>query len=129
MTTSVPPVPINRVVPVVVAMALTLGTIVVASPAAVAAVSGPTKPMSRTGIAGWRMVGSYQEPSLTAGEGLATVTTAHHGSHLIYRGLLSVPKTLAAEGWTHIGGPDAADGYRHRRLPGAEPPGVRRCSW
>jgi hypothetical protein len=71
---------------------------------------GATRPLSETGIAHWRKVGSYTENSLYAGEGVATVTRAGHGSYELYRGLLSVPKSLAARGWSHIGDPDAADG-------------------
>ncbi len=93
-------------VAVVVVVALTTGTA-----EAAAGSPGPTKPLSTTGIAQWRLVGSEVENSLTAGEGLATVAGPDHGTHLIYRGLLSVPKTLAAAGWSHIGDPDAAGGY------------------
>ena len=108
MITKVRRVPVSRVVVALVATALTMGTTESALSVAAAGASGPTKPLSTTGVAHWRMVGSYVENSLTAGEGLATVAGPGHGSHLIYRGLLSVPKNLAAEGWTHIGDPDAA---------------------
>jgi hypothetical protein len=77
---------------------------------AAAGASGPTKPVAKSGIAHWRQVGSYVKDSVYTGEGLATVTRDGHG-HLLYRGILSVPKSLAAEGWTHIGDPDSADGY------------------
>jgi hypothetical protein len=70
-----------------------------------------TKPMSTAGIAGWRRVGTYDESSLTAGEGVATVTRPGHGSYELYRGIVTVPKGLAAEGWTHIGDPDSVGGY------------------
>jgi len=79
--------------------------------ATASAASGPTRPLSLSGIAGWRMVGSYVENSLYAGEGVATVTRPGHGRYELYRGLASVPKSLAAEGWQHIGDPDSADGY------------------
>jgi hypothetical protein len=78
--------------------------------AAAAGASGPTQPVSRSGIAHWRQVGSYVKDSVYAGEGLATVTRDGR-RHLIYRGLLSVPKSLAAEGWTHIGDPDSVDDF------------------
>jgi hypothetical protein len=80
------------------------------TPVPASASSGATKPVSATGIAHWREVGSYTENSLYAGEGVATVTRAGHGRYELYRGLLSVPKSLAAQGWGHIGDPDAADG-------------------
>jgi hypothetical protein len=99
------------VVVVLVVMAFSWGTTEVAMSVAAAGVTGPTKPLSMTGIAQWRMVGSYNENSLTAGEGLVTVAGPGHGTHLIYRGILSVPKALTAEGWSHVGDPDAAGGY------------------
>jgi hypothetical protein len=71
----------------------------------------PTRPLAVSGIAHWRKVGSSTENTLYAGEGVATVTGPGHGSHELYRGLLSVPKNLSAEGWTHIGDPDSVDGY------------------
>jgi hypothetical protein len=105
-------VPISRLVVAVAAAAAVLLIATEWLPSvSVAAASGPTRPLSTTGIAHWRLVGSYVESSLTAGEGLATVTGPGHRSHLVYRGILSVPKKLAAEGWTHIGDPDAAGGY------------------
>lgn len=91
---------------------LTAATAAIAGPPALAAGSpGPARPLAASGIARWRLVGSYEENSVTAGEGVATVTRPGHGSYEIYRGLLSVPNPLAAEGWTHIGDPDSADGF------------------
>jgi hypothetical protein len=103
-------VPVSRLLLVLLATALTIGTTELALSVGAAGASGPTRPLSTTGITHWRLVGSYVESSLTAGEGLATVAGPGHRSHLIYRGILSVPKKLAAEGWTHIGDPDAAGG-------------------
>ena len=80
------------------------------TPTTVAKPSGPTEPTSPTGIAGWRGVGSYDESSLTASEGVATVVPPGAASYLLYRGISSVPSNLAAEGWGHIGDPDSADG-------------------
>ncbi len=89
-----------------------LATVSVASVAATAApAKGPTRPVSTSGIAHWREIGTYTEPTLYAGEGLTTVSLPGQGSTIVYRGLLSVPESLAAEGWTHIGDPDSADGY------------------
>ncbi len=63
------------------------------------------------GIAGWTQVGSYDESTLSAGEGVATVFTPPHGSEELYRGIQSVPGTLQSAGWTHIGDPDSVHGY------------------
>jgi hypothetical protein len=66
---------------------------------------------SKSGIAGWTEVGSYDENTLGAGEGVATVSEPGHGSGEIYRGIQSVPGNLSAQGWSHIGDPDSARGY------------------
>jgi hypothetical protein len=87
------------------------GVVLGGSSAVAAGHRGPTLPLSTTGIAQWRLVGSYNENSLYAGEGVATVSRPGHGSSELYRGILSVPKALAAQGWTHIGDPDSVDGY------------------
>jgi hypothetical protein len=75
-----------------------------------AKLSGPTEPVSSSGIANWRAVGSYDESSLTASEGVATVIPPGSPSYLLYRGISSVPANLAAEGWGHIGDPDSTGG-------------------
>ncbi len=72
--------------------------------------AGPTRPLSAAGISGWHEAGSYDESSLTASEGLATVTPPAAPPYLVYRGISSVPAPLAAEGWGHIGDPDSAAG-------------------
>lgn len=82
-----------------------------ATPTTVAKASGPSKPVSQSGIANWREIGSYDESSLTASEGVATVVPPGSASYLLYRGITSVPASLAAEGWGHIGDPDSAGGY------------------
>jgi len=81
------------------------------TPSTVAKSSGPTKPVSQSGIANWREIGSYDESSLIASEGVATVVPPGSTSYLLYRGITSVPANLAAEGWGHIGDPDSTDGY------------------
>jgi hypothetical protein len=81
------------------------------TPTTVATSSGPTKPVSQSGIARWHEAGSSDESSLTAGEGVATVVPPGSETYLLYRGLASVPANLAAEGWGHIGDPDSAGGY------------------
>jgi hypothetical protein len=69
------------------------------------------QPESSSGIAGWTQTGSYLENSLTAGEGVATVDPPGGTPYELYRGIGSIPLSLAIEGWTHIGDPDSADGY------------------
>lgn len=89
-----------------------------ASPAATTSTSstastagGPGKPVSQTGIANWHPVGSYDQPTQNAGEGIATVVPPGSQSYVLYRGFASVPKSLADEGWGHIGDPDSINGY------------------
>jgi hypothetical protein len=91
------------------AAALLAASVTVGPPAG-AASGRPMKPLSVTGISGWRETGHYLEDSIYAGEGVATVTGPARRSHEIYRGIFSVPKTLAAQGWGHIGDPDSAAG-------------------
>jgi hypothetical protein len=73
--------------------------------------TGPTQPLSSTGIAGWRQAGRSDQDTLHAGEGVATVVPPGGTGYVLYRGLASVPADLSAEGWSHIGDPDSADGY------------------
>ena len=56
-------------------------------------------------------MGSYTENTLSAGEGVATVSRHGHKTYELYRGLASVPSNLKAEGWAHIGDPDSVNGY------------------
>jgi hypothetical protein len=81
-----------------------------ASPVTVAQPTGPTKPLSTTGIAGWAPAGNYTENTLDAGEGVASVVRSGKPTTLIYRGLRSIPKSLSGEGWGHIGDPDSMAG-------------------
>ncbi|MER6466585.1 hypothetical protein ACWC4D_29640 [Streptomyces sp. NPDC001288] len=55
---------------------------------------------------GWTAMGYSHVSSLTAGEGLASLPN----DSLIYRGLVSVPRSLEKKGWNHIGDPDVSDG-------------------
>src|SRR5271169_3499565 len=96
---------------VLIAMLLTGCATQHSLPTVVASTNGPTRPIVLSGIDQWRNISSYDENTLYAGEGVAAVTPAEHGSYLLYRGILSVPKSLAAEGWGHIGDPDSTDGY------------------
>jgi hypothetical protein len=101
----------SRVGLVLVAFVMAVFASQAAAQATVTKATGVTKPVSRTGIANWKEVGSYDESSLDASEGVATVVPAGKTSYLLYRGLTSVPKNLAAEGWGHIGDPDSTRGY------------------
>jgi hypothetical protein len=65
----------------------------------------------QTTIAGWSQTGSYNENTLTAGEGVTTVFRPHSQTYELYRGLQSVPSDLKTQGWTHIGDPDSIHGY------------------
>jgi len=96
---------------VVVGISLAGCTAQAATSTTVTTVAGPTTPLSPSDIAHWRAIGSYDENTLDAGEGVATVAPPGSPTYLLYRGLASVPKNLAAEGWGHIGDPDSADGY------------------
>ena len=70
-----------------------------------------TAAASANDIAGWSETGSYLESTLSAGEGLATVTPPGGSSSIVYRGVLSIPLALDIAGWTHIGDPDSVNGY------------------
>jgi hypothetical protein len=88
-----------------------LGAASSAAGAAVSATSSVGSATPKPGIAGWTEVGSYDENTLGAGEGVTTVANPGHGSDELYRGLQSVPANLSAQGWSHIGDPDSAHGY------------------
>lgn len=60
---------------------------------------------------GWTETGSSLQSTLTAGEGVATVTSASGGDSVLYRGAGSIPLSVLVQDWTHIGDPDSADGY------------------
>jgi hypothetical protein len=90
------------------AIALAAG-LALAAPAARA--QSLIQPESPVGIAGWTETGSYLEGTLTAGEGVATVSPPGGTPYELYRGVASIPLSLAIQGWTHIGDPDSADGY------------------
>jgi hypothetical protein len=93
----------DRLVLLLACTTLFLGSGLATQPAAAEA--------SKGGITGWVARGSSVERTLSAGEGVATVVTPHHGTDELYRGIQSVPNNLAAQGWTHIGDPDSVNGY------------------
>ncbi len=66
---------------------------------------------SQSGVTGWAAVGNYDQNTLFAGEGVTTVFKSRGRSHELYRGLASIPSTLKAQGWAHIGDPDSLYGY------------------
>ncbi|HEY1653322.1 MAG TPA: hypothetical protein VGG09_15665 [Acidimicrobiales bacterium] len=76
-----------------------------------AATNGAVGPASQNGITGWAAVGSYDESTLLAGEGVATVAQSRHKPYELYRGIESIPSNLKAQGWAHIGDPDSVHGY------------------
>ncbi len=81
-------------------------------PAAAAAVTdGHALPGTQGGIAGWTMVGSSDQNTLFAGEGVATVFKPRQSTYELYRGILSIPTNVSAQGWSHIGDPDSIRGY------------------
>lgn len=92
----------------VACLAVALAACAAAAPAARAQTL--IQPESSAGIAGWTETGSSNQDVLTAGEGVTTVTQSG-GTTVLYRGVASIPASLAARGWTHIGDPDSADGY------------------
>ena len=69
------------------------------------------RPVVSHGIAGWTETGSYLEPTLTADEGVTTVSPPGKPASELYRGFASIPLSVLAQGWTHIGDPDSAGGY------------------
>ena len=98
-------------VPLCVCGALLLGTSLGAQAPVGATTVGPALPRSQSGIAGWTAVGSYVQSTLSAGEGLATVSPPRHKAHQLYRGIASISSDLKAQGWAHIGDPDSVHGY------------------
>jgi hypothetical protein len=94
-----------------VCAALLLGTDLGAQAPVGAATEGLASPRSQSGIAGWTAVGSSVQSTLSAGEGLATVSPPRHKPFELYRGIASIPSDLKAQGWAHIGDPDSVHGY------------------
>lgn len=89
-----------------------LKTGLTASVLTLVAATGPAATAhAATGITGWTQVTHYLEGTLSAGEGVATVTAPGGSTSVIYRGVASIPVADAAAGWTHIGDPDSHAGY------------------
>jgi hypothetical protein len=102
---------INRLVLLIASAAVFWGAGLGALAPAAAGADPPAVPGSQGGIAGWTEVGSYDENTLFAGEGVATVFEPRQSTYQLYRGIFSVPSNLAAQGWAHIGDPDSLRGY------------------
>jgi hypothetical protein len=81
------------------------------SPASAAAANHDRARGSQSGVTGWVAVGSSEQNTLFAGEGVTTVFASRRRTHELYRGLASIPSTLKAQGWAHIGDPDSLHGY------------------
>ena len=104
---------------ILIACAALLGTGFGAPAPAAAGTDRPGVLGSQGGIASWTEVGSYDESTLFAGEGVATVFEPRRSTYVLYRGILSVPSNLAAQGWSHIGDPDSLRGYIFDAYQGA----------
>ena len=102
---------ISWLVILIACAAVLLGTGFGAQAPASAGTDAPAVPGTHSGIAGWTAVGSYDESTLTADEGVATVFESRHRTHELYRGFQSIPSNLTAQGWAHIGDPDSIHGY------------------
>lgn len=64
-------------------------------------------PAGPAGAQSVTLAGSYLRPTLTSGQGLATLTWPGGASSVVYRGDLSIPLRLLFKGWDHIGDPGA----------------------
>jgi hypothetical protein len=91
--------------------AVLLATGLGAQAPAAAASDGSVSPVSESGIAGWTAIRNYDENTLMAGEGVATVSQPGHKPYELYRGIQSISSNLKAQGWAHIGDPDSVHGY------------------
>lgn len=59
----------------------------------------------------WTRTGSSLQGTLGAGEGVATVHATSGADTVLYRGVASIPLSVLAQNWSHIGDPDAVGGY------------------
>lgn len=91
------------------ALVLAAGAVFAGAPAQAA--GSVLRPESAAGIAGWTNTTHYLESSLSAGEGVATVDPPGGSEYELYRGVTSIPISLAVAGWTHVGDPDSTGGY------------------
>jgi hypothetical protein len=93
-------------------LALAAAAAVVGS-AALAGVAQADAAASNGGVdlSGWKLTGQTSVSSSTGNQGMATVDPWHAPSYVLYRGSGSIPASVAAEGWTHIGDPDSRFGY------------------
>lgn len=68
---------------------------------------GPIGPV----LGPWHSVGWREVPAATADQGAATVSPPGGHPHLVTRGHGSIPSSLLADGWSHIGDPGSRRGY------------------
>ncbi|MGH9124541.1 MAG: hypothetical protein ACRDZ8_07425 [Acidimicrobiales bacterium] len=62
-------------------------------------------------LGSWRLVDRSFRFANLSGEGMATVGLPGGTSKVVYRGDLSIPRSVRARGWGHIGDPDSRQGY------------------
>ena len=74
-----------------------------------------------TPLGDWDLQGSSLPLAVLASQGLATLTRRGAGTVIVYRGDESIRPELRREGWTHIGDPDAWDGYLFDALQASTP--------
>ncbi|MDQ6839952.1 MAG: hypothetical protein M3137_16900 [Actinomycetota bacterium] len=116
------------VVAVLVALGLTgCGTTPRATSATSAAPVPPatTAPLQAPGAATtsqlgpWHLIGHEARPGLVSDQG---VTTTDSPPSVVYRGVLTIPQAVGAQGWAHVGDPDSWHGNivdAFQGLPGA----------
>jgi hypothetical protein len=103
------PVP-RRVAVAMLPVAVLIGLAAAAVPAgAAAARPGPARQVAPA-LAGWTLLDHSNQATPFADEGVATVSS-NGGTSVLYRGVASVPASVALQGWTHIGDPDSVNGY------------------
>ena len=97
-----------------------------AQASAVAGTDDLAVPSSHSGISGWTAVGSYDENTLFAGEGVVTVTEPRHRPYELYRGIGSIPSNLKAQVGATSGTPIRSEAMSstHIKVPARE---TRRC--
>jgi hypothetical protein len=112
----------RRLLPAAVAVCAAAALCLGSGAAAQASTAGPDTATASSGaaiqpaatahaITGWTQTGDYLESTLSAGEGVTTVTPPGGTASELYRGAASIPLALDIAGWTHVGDPDSTGGY------------------
>ncbi|WP_306316558.1 MULTISPECIES: hypothetical protein [unclassified Streptomyces] len=96
--------------------ALTLATALGALGALTLGAATASAAATATATPVWTETGTSHVNSLTGSQGLAS----RADGTLVYRGLASVPLSLRAAGWTHVGDPDVAGGYTFDAYQGGD---------